>query len=147
MTPYFLPNDVLASALMVAALRGVSVEVIVPKKLDIPFMDWAMTAKFQRLIEHGVKIMRTPGPFDHSKIMVVDGVWSLIGSTNWDQRSLRLNFEANMECYDEAFASDVEGYFNERKSVAAAVTLKHLKHLPKSTRLRNSLVHLLSPYL
>ncbi len=147
MTPYFLPNDVLASALMVAALRGVSVEVIIPKKLDIPFIDWAMTAKFQRLMEHGVRIFRTPAPFDHSKIMTVDSVWSLVGSTNWDQRSLRLNFEANLECYDAAFSREVEAYFDARKSLATPVSLKHLKQMPRSIRLRNNLVHLLSPYL
>ena len=147
MTPYFLPNDVLASALMVTALRGVSVEVLIPKKLDIPVIDWAMTAKFQRLIEHGVKILRTPPPFDHSKIMVVDGVWSLVGPTNWDQRSLRLNFEANLECYGSAFSGEVEAYFESRKRTATPVSLTNLRQMSRFSRLRNSLAHLFSPYL
>jgi len=147
MSPYFLPNDVISSALMVAALRGVCVEVIVPKKLDIPFISWAMTAKFERLLEHGVKIFRSPPPFDHSKIVVVDGIWSLVGSTNWDQRSLRLNFEANLECYDDAFGAVMDSYFEERKSMSQPVHLQTLQKMHLAARLRNAVVKLFSPYL
>ena len=147
MTPYFLPNDVIASGLIVAALRGVNVEVIVPRDLNIPLINWAMTAKFQRLLEHGVKIFRGPPPFEHSKVLVVDGLWSLVGSTNWDQRSLRLNFEANLECYDPALGAELEAYFAEKKASAAPVDLMRLKRKPLAARLRNSVVRLLSPYL
>jgi cardiolipin synthase A/B len=147
MTPYFLPNDVIASALMVAALRGVEVEVIVPQKLDTPFINWAMTAKFRRLLEHGVKIYRGALPFEHSKILVVDGLWSLVGSTNWDQRSLRLNFEANMECHDPALGAELNAYFSKKKERSVPVDLSRLKETPLLVRLRNNIVRLLSPYL
>lgn len=146
-TPYFLPNDAIASSLIVTALRGVNVEVIVPQELDVPLIKWAMTAKFRRLLEHGVKIYQGAPPFDHSKILVVDGKWSLVGSTNWDQRSLRLNFEANLECFDSVLGTDLEAYFARKKESSAPVDLSHLKNAPLSIRIRNNLVRLLSPYL
>ncbi len=147
MTPYFLPNEKLSSALMVAALRGVNVEVIVPERSDHIYIGWAMLAKFEVLIEHGVKIYRSPPPFDHSKIFVVDDVWSLVGSANWDQRSLRLNFEANLECYDPALAADLTAYFSQKKASAKNVTLVELKTAPMLARFRNALVKLTAPYL
>ena len=147
MSPYFLPNDAIASSLIVTALRGVNVEVIVPGELDVPLIKWAMTAKFHRLLKHGVKIYRSKAPFDHSKILVVDGTWSLVGSTNWDQRSLRLNFEANLECFDSALGAQLESYFAQKKENSVPVDLTLLKQAPLPVRLRNNLVRLLSPYL
>lgn len=147
LTPYFLPNEVLMNALGVCAMRGVSVQVVVPSRTDIPLVDWAMEAKFQYLLEHGVKIYRSPPPFDHTKLMVVDGVWSLVGSSNWDQRSLRLNFEANLECYDQALARDLEMHFDSIKKIAKAVQLSDILSLSFGIRLRNNFARLFSPYL
>jgi cardiolipin synthase len=147
MTPYFLPNEILSSALMVAALRGVGVEVIVPEISNLPFIDWAMRAAFGRLIEHGVKIYTTQPPFDHSKLMVVDGIWSLVGSSNWDQRSLRLNFEANLECFDDVLGARLEAYFDARRSMASTLHLSDFQNTSSLVRLRNNVAALLSPYL
>lgn len=146
-SPYFLPNDVLVSALSVAALRGVDVEVIIPSQTDSRLLDWAMAAKIRQLLEFGVKIYTTPPPFDHSKIMVVDGVWSFIGSTNWDQRSLRLNFEANVECYDPDCAAEVERYYDSRRAIAKPVLIRDLEARPLAVRLRDSCARLLMPYM
>ncbi|MDX2221850.1 MAG: phospholipase D-like domain-containing protein, partial [Rhodospirillaceae bacterium] len=104
MTPYFLPPLSLANALMVAAQRGIAVDVVLPARSNVFFMDWAMQANFEVLLDRGVRIHHSPAPFDHSKVLVVDRTWCLIGSTNWDQRSLRLNFEANLECFDAVLA-------------------------------------------
>jgi cardiolipin synthase len=147
MTPYFLPNEIIVSALMVAALRGVAIEIVVPRRSNIPFMDSAMATKFERLLEHGIKIYRSNPPFDHSKLMVVDGLWSLVGSTNWDQRSLRLNFEANLECYNAAFGAQLEDYFAAKKAAATPIDLRQLKATPLAIRLRNNLIRLFSSYL
>ncbi len=147
LTPYFLPNEVLTNALCVCSMRGVSVQVVVPSRTDIPLVDWAMEAKFQYLLEHGVKIYRSPPPFDHSKLMVVDGVWTLVGSSNWDQRSLRLNFEANLECYDQDLGRDLETHFDSIKKIAKAVIVGDVMAQPLKIRLRNSFARLFAPYL
>ncbi len=147
LTPYFLPNEVLTNALCVCAMRGVSVQVVVPSRTDIPLVDWAMEAKFQYLIERGVKIYRSPPPFDHTKLMIVDGVWTLVGSSNWDQRSLRLNFEANLECYDGDLGRDLETHFDSIKKIAKPITSADMMALPFGRRLRNNFARLFSPYL
>jgi len=147
MTPYFIPNGTLVSALCVAAMRGVDVEIVVPERVNIPFVGWAMAANFERLLTSGVKIYLNPPPFDHSKLMVVDGHWSLVGSTNWDQRSLRLNFEANLECLDAAFAAELEGYVEAKKTLSRQVMLSAVKAAPLYVRLRNNFMRLFGPYL
>ena len=147
LTPYFLPNEMLTYALSVCALRGVDVRVIVPAKSDIRMMDWAMHAKFQDLVEHGIKIYTAPAPFDHSKLLVVDETWVLAGSSNWDQRSLRLNFEANLECYDAGVASVLEDHFQRMQDGAELVSLKALQSVTRLVRLRNNFARLFTPYL
>lgn len=147
MTPYFLPNQVLASALMVAALRGVDVEVIVPQRTNLPFIGWAMASYFQRLLEHRVKIFLSPPPFDHSKAMVIDDQWCLVGSTNWDPRSLRLNFEANLEVVSADFAKQLAAQFEARRAESHPVSLSAVQRAPLTTKLRNNFMRLFSPYL
>jgi cardiolipin synthase len=147
MTPYFIPNGTLVSALAVAAMRGVEVEIIVPERSNIPFLGWAMAANFEKLMTHGVKIHLTPPPFDHSKVMVVDGSWSLLGSANWDQRSLSLNFEANLECLDSDLGAALEAYMAAKKSQGRQVSLEAVKAAPLYVRLRNNFIRLFGPYL
>jgi cardiolipin synthase len=147
LTPYFLPNDILRHALEVCALRGVSVEIIVPQRTDIPVVDWAMAAQFEDLLEHGVKLYASPPPFDHSKLMLVDEVWALVGSSNWDQRSLRLNFEANLECYDADLAGELEALFASKRIAAQPISLEAVKAQSRPVRLRNNFAGLFAPYL
>jgi cardiolipin synthase len=99
-TPYFLPDEVVLSTLQTTALRGVAVDIVLPVRSNLPLLDWAMRPQFDELLAAGCRIYLTPAPFDHAKLLVVDGAWALIGSTNWDARSLRLNFEYNLECHD-----------------------------------------------
>ena len=103
-TPYFLPDQALVTALNLAALRGVGVDIILPAKNNLPFVHWASRAMWWQVLERGCRLWLTPPPFDHSKLMIVDDHWVLFGSANWDARSLRLNFELNVECYGRDFA-------------------------------------------
>jgi cardiolipin synthase len=147
MTPYFIPNGSVMSALTVAAMRGVDIEVVVPEKTNLPFVGWAMAANFERLLTHGIKIFLNPPPFDHSKLMVVDGDWVLLGSANWDQRSLRLNFEANLECHDAELGARLEAYVESKKTLGREISLAAVKAAPLTVRLRNNFVRLFGPYL
>ena len=79
--------------------------------------------------------------------MVVDGHWVLLGSANWDARSLRLNFELNLECYSRAFASEMEKVIAEKISTAREITLAEADGRPLPEKLRDATARLFSPYL
>ncbi|MFN2644989.1 MAG: phospholipase D-like domain-containing protein, partial [Burkholderiales bacterium] len=84
LTPYFIPDQSLISALDAAALRGVEVDIVLPLDSDLPHVRWAMFGQLWQVLDHGCRVWLRPGPFDHSKLLVVDGAWTLIGSANWD---------------------------------------------------------------
>ena len=146
-TPYFLPDFGVQSALTVAAYRGLSVEILVPKRGNIPLVSWAMMPQFRHLIQSGCKIFLAPPPFDHSKLMVVDDDWCLIGSANWDPRSLRLNFEVNLEVYDKTLTSELSEGFSERRLKAQPLRLEDLESHHLFVDIRNNAARLLTPYL
>jgi cardiolipin synthase A/B len=146
-TPYFLPEDGLLRALQVAALRGVVVDIVLPERSNVPLMDWAVMPQLPWLLEAGCRVYRSPAPFDHTKLFVVDGAWSMIGSTNWDARSLRLNFEYNLECYDRALALRLDAIIDAKIAAARPEDRARVEGRPLSVRLRDGLTRLLSPYL
>ncbi len=146
-TPYFLPDTAILRALSVTTLRGVDVEIVIPERCNIPVVSWATTAILGPLIEKGCRVYYTGEPFDHSKIMLVDGVWSLIGSTNWDIRSLRLNFEFNLECYGGSLASRLSALVDEKLQDAREVTLDEVERRPLPIKLRDGIARLGTPYL
>ena len=100
-TPYFVPDEQLLTALQLAVLRGVHVRVVLPGANNHILVAWAARTHIRPLLQAGCHVWRSPPPFDHSKLMTIDGEWSLIGSANWDTRSLRLNFELTVEFYDQ----------------------------------------------
>ncbi len=147
-TPYFLPDTALISALNMAALRGVDVEIFLPAKNNLPLVHWASRAMWWQVLHRGCKIRLTPPPFDHSKLMIVDSHWVLFGSGNWDARSLRLNFELNVECYGRDFARSLEqNIILEKRSKAHLVTMAEVDQRPLLSRLRDASARLFSPYL
>ncbi|HEU0196414.1 MAG TPA: phospholipase D-like domain-containing protein [Nevskiaceae bacterium] len=147
MTPYFLPPRELAAALQAAALRGVDVEVILPYHSNLRYVDWAARHAMRYLLEYGVRIYFSPKPFDHSKLLMVDGVYSLVGSANLDPRSLRLNFELGVEVFDPGLCAQLETVFEQARARSNPVDpiAHNLRALP--VRLRDSVFWLFSPYL
>jgi cardiolipin synthase len=147
MTPYFLPDPAIVSALNLAAMRGVQVDILLPSANNLPFVHWASRAMWWQVLEHGCRIWLTPPPFDHTKLMVVDGGWTLLGSANWDARSLRLNFEYNVECYEVGLAKRLESLIESKRQNAHLVTMEEVDGRILPVRLRDGLARLLTPYL
>ncbi len=146
-TPYFLPDQALITALNVAAMRGVDVDVVVPEQGNLPIVQWAQNAQLWQVLVHGCRVWATPRPFDHTKAMTVDGAWSLFGSANWDPRSLRLNFELDVEAFDAGVAAAFDALVDERMAAARPVTLRDVDQRPLPLRLRDGVARLFSPYL
>ncbi len=146
-TPYFLPDPALISALNTAALRGVSVEILLPETNNLPYVKWASAAHFWQVLERGCRIFMVPGPFDHSKVMIVDGAWCFFGSSNWDPRSLRLNFELDMECYSMPLSRQLVEWFEKRQAAAHEVTLDEVNGRSLPVRLRDGIARLATPFL
>ena len=142
-TPYFLPPEILTVALGLAAMRGVTVDIFMPEHSNHFVLDWARRVPLRALLESGCRVSLSPAPFEHSKLMIVDDGWSLIGSANWDTRSFRLNFELNIEVHGADFATRLAGLVREGRRL----TLGELDNEPILFRLRNSAARLLQPYL
>ncbi len=142
-TPYFLPPEVLTTALGLAAMRGITVDIVVPERSNHTLLDWARRVPMRPLLEAGCRVWLLPAPFDHSKLMTIDDAWSLIGSANWDTRSFRLNFELNVEVQGAEFARALA----EVTHSGRLLQLAELDADPLPLRLRNSAARLLQPYL
>jgi cardiolipin synthase len=89
----------------------------------------------------------SPPPFDHTKLLLVDGIWSLVGSTNWDPRSLRLNFEFNVECHSADLGARLESLVMNRISASRQLDLHEFEQRRMALRVRDGLARLLLPYL
>jgi len=146
-TPYLLPEAALIAALNVAVLRGVKVTIVIPEQTNLSLVQWASTAQLWQLLEHGCHVWLSDAPFDHSKLMIVDEQWSLLGSMNWDPRSLRLNFEFNVECYDPHLASTLTKIVETKIQSSRQCSLADVDNRPMIVRLRDGFARVLTPYL
>lgn len=146
-TPYFLPPRELTSALVSAASRGVDVRVILPAVLDHAYVRWASDHTIPPLLENGVRIFRQPGPFAHTKLLLVDDMYVCLGSTNLDPRSLSLNFELNVEVFSPELNARMAAFADTVLATSEEVTLESLLARPLTIRLRNAAAWIFSPYL
>lgn len=147
MTPYFLPSRELIGALQAAALRGVDVAVILPAENNLPYVQWATTNMLWELLQRGVRVFYQPPPFAHTKLFVVDGHYSLVGSANLDPRSLRLNFELDVEVYERLFAEILLEHFKSVRAASREIFLADVDSRSVPRRVRDSLAWLFTPYL
>ena len=146
-TPYFLPPENMQSALCTAALRGVRVDVLLPSRTYPPVIAWAARHGMDALLAHGVRVHEQPPPFDHTKLLLVDDYYVLMGSTNLDPRSLKLNFELCVEVYDRRLNERLRRAMDRRVGRACPVAPAALRDRPLPVRLRDAACWLFSPYL
>lgn len=123
-TPYFVPPASFLLALKSAALRGVDVRVMIPRKVDTPILSHFNRGYYAECLEAGVKIVESDGEFNHSKTMVADDYLSVVGATNLDVRSFTINNEINTFIYDRETATFFRKAFEERLSGSKEWTLE-----------------------
>ncbi len=146
-TPYFLPSEDLLRALRMAALRGVRVYLVVPEKSNHWYTTWAGRAMYEDLLESGVRIFERAPPFIHAKAMTVDDRMAIVGSSNWDIRSLYSNYETSMAVYDTQFVMHLKLMMSEDLHSSREVELASFKNRPVLHRYLENACGLLSPLL
>lgn len=146
-TPYFLPSKELVGALQSAALRGVSVNIVLPARNNLPYVKWATENMLWELLQYGVNVYYQPPPFAHTKLFLVDELYAHIGSANIDPRSLRLNFEMVVEVYEQWFVRKLSQHVDRVINRSRRVTLQELDSRSFLVRARDSICWLFSPYL
>lgn len=147
MTPYFIPDREMTSSLVTAALRGVDIRIVLPGQNNLIFVDWASRALLWELLANGVRVYYQPPPFVHTKLLLADNIWSLIGSANLDTRSLRLNFELNLSVFDSELSTTINHLFEQTFADSRETTLQEVEQYPLMVKLRNNFARLFSPYL
>lgn len=146
-SPYFLPDQTLLGALNTAARRGIQVDIVIPGRNNLRLVNYAMTAQLNQVLEGGCRVWRCKSNFNHSKLITIDGSWSYVGSSNMDPRSLRLNFELDMEIYSAQMAQQIEARIDQDIQASVSVTRESLAAIPFLKQLRNRIIWLASPYL
>jgi cardiolipin synthase len=146
-TPYFIPNDEIVTALQVAARSNIEVKLIVPKKSDSWIAEYATNSYLEKLLEAGVEVYQYTKGFVHAKTIVVDDVFSTVGTANMDYRSFNINFEVNALVYNKPFANQLNQIFNSDLEHTTQLELSTWKKRSKRTKLIEALARLAAPLL
>jgi len=145
---YFVPDDLTENALVEALARGVKIRMIMPGPFtDTEVLRKASRAKWGRLLRAGAEIYEYQPTMFHCKVLVVDGLWSSVGSTNFDNRSFRLNDEANLNVYSRAFAERQLALFGDDIKRSRRVTIEEWEHRPWTEKLQEHIESLLDSQL
>ncbi|MBB3187686.1 cardiolipin synthase [Microbacter margulisiae] len=146
-TPYFMPTEVVISALQIAAMGGVDVRVMLPERTDTWMTQSSSYSYITQSLEAGVKIYLYRNAFLHSKTIVIDDHFSTVGSANMDFRSYEQNFELNAFVFDHETAVTLREFFVADQQQCSEITLEHWQQRPLSTRIKESFARLFSPLL
>ena len=146
-TPYFLPHRKLIGSLQSAALRGVDVCVVVPSVNNWRVVQWALAHVLWELVNVGVRVVEQPPPFAHSKCILIDDDYALVGSTNLDPRSLRLNFELGIEVFSPAFNAQLRDHVESLCQASSEISRHAIASRSPVIRTRDALAALFSPYM
>ncbi len=146
-TPYFVPDEGLVQALMAAAHRGVKVKLIVPRLNDSTLVAWSSRSFYSTLLGAGVEIAEFKGGLLHTKSLLIDERIAIFGSVNFDQRSLRLNFEISLIVYDQAFCTQLKALTTGYLKRSNLINRTGWERRPRWRRLLENTAHLASPLL
>jgi cardiolipin synthase len=146
-TPYLMPTPDIVTALKTSALGGIDVRIIVPGLSDAITPKWGTNSYIEELLEAGVKIYFYRAGFTHSKVIVADGIFSSVGTTNLDFRSLETNFEVNAMIYDEEIAQKLTSQFLDDQGKSELILLNEWRKRPRLNKIKESFARILSPML
>lgn len=144
--PYFIPPPTLQRALIGAASRGVEVVVLIPGHNNHPVAGLSAEEQLGELLRHGVQVFRWQGAMIHAKSVVVDGEWTLVGSSNLDTLSLVRNAELNVEIHGSAVGGIMAGLFRRDCRESVPFTLGDWRHRPRGRRVAARLAATLSAW-
>lgn len=144
-TPYFSPDESILNALKTACLSGVDVRILLPGKSDSVVAYWNTRSYIDELLEAGIKVYLFDDGFNHSKYILVDDVFSSVGSANVDMRSFELNFEIAALIYDENFAGKLLSLFMNDLSRSSQVNPADWIKRKRSAKIKESLSRILGP--
>jgi len=144
-TPYFVPTEATLLALISAALRGVDVRLLVPRQSDSKLVTAAARSYFDELIHAGAKVWEYTNRMLHSKTIVIDNSFCMIGTANFDARSFRLNFEVCVAIYGPTMNQEMAHQF--KVDLLASESVPQKRQLNFSARLLEATARLLSPLL
>ena len=146
-TPYFVPTTDIIRALRSAAIRGVDVRLILPAKNNHFYAGWASHALYDELLQSGIRIFARTEPFMHAKAMLVDDDIAIIGTANWDVRSLKLNYETNMAVINSEFSNCLKRIILEDEAASNEIDLAQWRSRPQWHRLLENACSLMTPML
>ena len=146
-SPYFVPAPGLVPALKNAVRRGVTVDILLPSKADSPIVLWAGRSYYDELLRAGVRIHEHSAAMLHSKILLVDDHWALVGSANMDVRSFSTNFELTATIFDQAIASQLRAGFERDCGEADSITRWPLPEHSMWREVLEGIARLFSPLL
>lgn len=147
-SPYFVPDDLFARELIAARQRGVRVQILVPgQNIDAKVTRRASRSHWGKLLEAGVEFYEYQPTMIHCKLLIIDGLWTSVGSSNLDNRSLRLNDEANLNVLDAGFAARQRAVFEADKARAKRVSLEEWKHRSLYEKVTNPFREAFAPEL
>jgi cardiolipin synthase len=146
-TPYFIPDESILNALLIAAKSGIDVNIMIPCKPDHPFVYWATYSYVGDLVNAGAKCYTYDNGFLHSKGMIVDGKVLCYGTANMDIRSFALNFEVNAVVYGSDKAEEMIDIFNDDLKVSTQITKEIYSERNIIVRIKEQICRLMSPLL
>jgi len=146
-TPYFIPNESILTAIKTVSLSGVDVRIILPGRSDSKLTYFGSMSYLKELLEADVPIYLYNKGFTHSKVLIVDDVFSSVGTANMDLRSFDQNFEVNALIYDENIAKKLKAFYMEDISNSKLLKLEDYVNRPLSRRIAEGIARILSPIL
>lgn len=146
-TPYFIPEETLTDALIMASLSGIDIKLLVPMHSDSAFVNTCASSHYEEMLEAGVEIYRYTKGFVHAKTMVCDDKIAFVGTANLDQRSFDLNFEVNAVVYNKELAQELSNAFMEDLKDAEKLEYKDWMQRPRWRRLVERVLYLFSPLM
>ncbi|MDR1414278.1 MAG: cardiolipin synthase [Odoribacteraceae bacterium] len=146
-TPYFMPGETTINCMKTAAMSGVDVRLMIPFKSDSPLTYWCTRSYIEELLTAGVRVFHYKKGFNHSKVIVTDGLISSVGTANMDLRSFEQNFELNLIIYDRPVSKKLATNFLEDLEESEEINLHRWKFRARREKIKESIARLFAPLL